>query len=86
MWSLALWFLAGAIWGLFLLIVAIFNPRNLVAKLYDLGNRTSHVGRVRLGYVPTIADPTLRRIFMGLGGAFLFGVGATAFALVIAST
>jgi hypothetical protein len=86
MWSLALWFLVGALWGLFLLIVAIFNPKNLVAKLYDYAKRTSRIGRVKLGYVPTIEDPTLQRIFMGLGGAFLLGVGAAAFALVIASS
>jgi hypothetical protein len=61
----------------------LVQSENLVAKFYDFGKRTN---RLKLGYVPTIEDLTLQRIFMGLGGVFLLAVGAVAFALAITST
>jgi hypothetical protein len=60
MWSAALWFLVAAIWGLFILIVAIFNPKNLAVRCQDLGKRTS-LGPLRSSFYLFTDDGTLYR-------------------------
>jgi hypothetical protein len=73
----AFFFLFVAIWGLAVLIVGLFNPKDLVGTFYRFEKRVSRIGPLKLGIFFFTDDPAVYRIFMSSIGALL-AVGGTA--------
>ncbi len=76
-------FLLVAIWGLVVLVIGIFNPKDLVAKFYRFDKSVSRVGPLKLGVFFFSDDPTVHRIYMvGLGALLAVGGAAIFMSLV----
>jgi hypothetical protein len=73
------WGLLLAIWGLFLAIIAAFNPRKWGDALYQISKNSSKIGRVRFGLFAFSDDPTLFRFSIGFIGLFLVVIGTLIF-------
>jgi hypothetical protein len=70
-------FLLVAIWGLIVFGIALFNPKDLMAKFYRVDKSMSRIGPLKLGIFFYSDSPGVHRVAMaGLGA--LLAVGGTA--------
>jgi hypothetical protein len=70
-------FLLVAVWGLTCLVIALFNPKDLVAKFYRFDKSMSRIGPLKLGLFAFSDKPVVHRVFLAGMGAVL-AIGGTA--------
>jgi hypothetical protein len=76
-------FLLVATWGLIVFGVALFNPKDLMAKFYRFDQSRSRIGPLKLGIFFYSDNPGVHRVTMaGLGALLAVGCIAIFISLV----
>lgn len=75
-------FLFLAFWGLFWIIISIFNPANLADRSFEFGRKHFRVGPTHLGVWFVAKSVNQFRLMVGLIATFLVVIGII-YALVL---